>query len=477
MTQNILGQMIDQLSREKNVESKVIVSALEDAMVAAARRYFKTNEDFHARFVPESNLIEVFSVKRVVDQVTNPNLEMSLEEALQIDETLQINDTIEMPKPTEALGRIAAQTAKQVIYQKVREAERDTVQKEYGKRMYEMVTGIVKRFEGPDAILDMERIEAVMPLREQGRNERLKPGDRVKVVILRVGRTGKDPQVIVSRAHPALIKRLFEIEVPEIRDGIVIVKEVAREPGERTKIAVTSVNRDIDPVGACVGIKGVRINAITRELRDEKIDIIQWSDDSLSFAANALSPAKVSKVIVVDSQSRVLEVIVEKAQLSLAIGKKGQNVRLASRLLGWEINVKSEEEKRKEVQTQIDLIVAGSQAADEVLEERADVVPEVDIETAADAEAAVDGETAADGEATADAEAMPNDVETTAVSVAIEPPGEEEIEPPVPVSVTVTDEHAAEPEKPAMAGSAVDHEPDTPPANGAKVATENAKTD
>src|SRR5712692_6932052 len=199
--QNVLGQMIEQLSREKNVDPRVIISALEDAMVAAARRYFKNNEDFHARYVPESNQIEVFSVKRVVEQVTNPNLEMSLEEALQIDETLQVNDTIEMPKPTEALGRIAAQTAKQVIYQKVREAERDIVHKEYGKRTHELVTGIVKRFEGPDAILDVERIEAILPLREQGRNENLRQGDRLKVVIARVGRTGKDPQVIVSRAH------------------------------------------------------------------------------------------------------------------------------------------------------------------------------------------------------------------------------------------------------------------------------------
>jgi len=361
--QNLLGQMIEQLSREKNVDPRVIISALEDAMVAAARRYFKNNEDYHARFVPETNQIEVFSVKRVVEQISNPNLEIALEEALGIDDTLQVDDTIELPKPTEVLGRIAAQTAKQVIYQKVREAERDLVQREYGKRLYEMVTAIVKRFEGPDAIVDVERIEAVLPLREQGRNESLRQGERIKVVIVRVGRTGKDPQVVVSRANTALLMRLFEIEVPEIRDGIVVIKELAREPGERAKIAVMSLNRDIDPVGACVGIKGVRINAITKELRDEKIDIVQWSDDPVQFAANALSPAKVSKVLVVNSQSKILEVIVEKAQLSLAIGKKGQNVRLASRLLTWEINVKSEEEKRKEVQSQIDRIVAGHLAA------------------------------------------------------------------------------------------------------------------
>lgn len=384
--ENVLGQMIDQLSREKNVDPRVIVSALEDAMVAAARRYFKTNEDFHARFVPESNTIEVFSVKRVVELVTNPNLEMSLEEALQIDESLQVNDTIEMPKPTEALGRIAAQTAKQVIYQKVREAERDIVHKEYGKRLYEMVTGVVKRFEGPDAILDIERIEAVLPLREQGRNDSLRQGERLKVIIARVGRTGKDPQVIVSRAHPALLMRLFEIEVPEIRDSIVVIKEVAREAGERSKIAVMSVNKDIDPVGACVGIKGVRINAITKELRDEKIDIVQWSDDSQTFAQNALSPAKVSKVIIVNSQSKILEVIVEKAQLSLAIGKKGQNVRLASRLLGWEINVKSEEEKRKEVQSQIDRIVSGqlTEATSPPAEPARTLVPEPSVEATPD---------------------------------------------------------------------------------------------
>lgn len=367
--QSMLNQMIDQISREKNVEPKVIISALEDAMVAAARKYFKTNEDLHSRFIPETGTIEVFAVKRVVEEVTNPLIEISLEEARKIDESLQLNDTVEIPKPTDVLGRIAAQTAKQVIYQKVREAERDFIYREYHKRVGEMVTGIVKRFEGPDAILEIDKIEALLPLREQARGERLRQGERIKVMIVRVAKASKDPQVVVSRAHPDLLRKLFEIEVPEIREGSVVIKGVAREAGERSKIAVASLNKEIDPVGACVGIKGVRINAITRELKDEKIDIIQWSDDPTLFAANALSPAKISRVIVANPQEKVLEVIVEKAQLSLAIGKKGQNVRLASKLLGWEINVKSEEEKKREVETQMEMMTAGRQAEEAVAEE------------------------------------------------------------------------------------------------------------
>ena len=260
-------------------------------------------------------------------------------------------------KPTDVLGRIAAQLAKQVIFQKVREAERDTVYNEYIGRVNEVVNATVKRQEGPDTIFDIGKAEARMPRKEQSKLESFAPGERVRVVISRVEKASKGPQVIVSRAAPELVTHLFQSEVPEIYDGTVVIRAIAREAGERTKIAVMSKDKDVDAVGACVGMKGMRVQSIIRELRGEKIDIIEYHEDAVSFAEKALQPAKVSRVSILEGHDKHLEVIVDDTQLSLAIGKKGQNVRLAAKLLGWKIDIKSEEEKRQEVEQQMTALV------------------------------------------------------------------------------------------------------------------------
>src|SRR5512136_2198450 len=357
---NIITQTIEQISKEKNIDPQVIISALEDAMVAAARKFYKTSEDLNARFEPETGMVEIFAVKRVVETVENPSLEISMTEAKSIDDSLELDDTVELPKPTDVLGRIAAQTAKQVILQKVREAERKNIFNEYSQKIGEMVNGVVKRFEGPDMIVDIGKTEALLPMREQSRAETYKQGERVRAVIVKVLAVAKGPQVILSRTDPQLLVRLFEMEIPEIYDGTIVVKSAVHEPGDRAKVAVASLDRDVDPVGACVGMKGSRINSIIRELRGEKIDIVQWSDDPAQYAANALNPAKISKVLIMNPVEKRMEVIVEEKQQSLAIGKKGQNVRLASRLIGWQIDVKSEEQKKQEVLSVMESLTSSS---------------------------------------------------------------------------------------------------------------------
>jgi transcription termination/antitermination protein NusA len=363
---NIIAQTIEQISKEKNVDPKIIISALEDAMVAASRKFYKTNEDISARFDPETGMVEIFAVRRVVENVENSSLEISLAEAKEIDSTLEIDDTVEIPKPTDVLGRIAAQTAKQVILQKVREAERQNIFNDYSQKIGEMVNGVAKRFEGPDIIVDIGKTEALLPLREQSRAETYKQGDRIRAVIVKVLPVAKGPQVILSRTDPQLLVRLFEMEIPEIYDGTIVVKSAVHEPGDRAKVAVASLDRDVDPVGACVGMKGSRINSIIRELRGEKIDIVQWSDDAAQYAANALNPAKISKVLILDQADKRMEVIVEEKQQSLAIGKKGQNVRLASRLIGWQIDVKSEEQKKQEVLSVMESLTSSSTSLSEL---------------------------------------------------------------------------------------------------------------
>src|SRR5437588_3111413 len=283
---------------------------------------------------------------------------MTLSEARKVDPHLELGGELLIPKPTGVLGRIAAQTAKQVIMQKVREAERDRVCNEYYGCAGELVNCIVKRFEGADVIVDMGRTEARLPKREQSRLETYNLGDRLRVVIKAVDRAAKGPQVVVSRADPILVQRLFEMEVQEIYDGTVQIRHAAREAGERTKVAVMSRDKDVDPVGACVGMKGMRVQSIIRELRGEKIDIIPYSEETVAFAQKALSPAKVTRVQITDPENKNLEVIVEDSQLSLAIGKKGQNVRLASKLIGWDIDIKSEEEKRQEIEAEMTALTA-----------------------------------------------------------------------------------------------------------------------
>ena len=350
---NLLYQQIEMLSREKHIEPAVVISAIEDAMVVAARKFYKTEEDLRAKFNPETGQVDVFSVLTVVEEVADPKREVSVADAKKKNPNAEVGTEILTNKPTDVLGRIAAQTAKQVILQKVREAERDTIYNEYHNRAGELVTVIVKRSEGPDLIVDMGRTEARLPKREQSKLETYNIGERLRVVIRTVDRAAKGPQVIVSRADAALVQRLFEMEVPEIYDGTVQIRAAAREAGERTKVAVASRDKDVDPVGACVGMKGMRVQSIIRELRGEKIDIIPYSEETVAFAQKALSPAKVTRVQIVDPETKKLEVIVEDSQLSLAIGKKGQNVRLASKLIGWDIDIKSEEEKRREIEEQM----------------------------------------------------------------------------------------------------------------------------
>ncbi|HEY6402305.1 MAG TPA: transcription termination factor NusA, partial [Blastocatellia bacterium] len=353
-----IAQNIEVLSKEKKIDSQVIISAIEDAVVTASRKHFKSGEDLHARYNQDSGSIELYAVKTVVEEIADPSKEMTVEDAnMEVGEGAEVGDMLELPRPMEDLGRIAAQTAKQIILQKVREAERNNVYEEYIGRLGELVNGFVKRFEGGKIIVDLGNgIEAVMPKSQQSRIETFTQGERIRCVIHDVGRESKGPQIEVSRTSPELLKRLFEMEVPEIYDGTVVIKAAVREPGERAKIAVVSNERDVDPVGACVGMKGSRVQSIIRELRGEKIDIIEWSEDPAIFAANALSPAKVSKVTVVDFDDRKLQVTVENEQQSLAIGKRGQNVRLAAKLVGWDIDIRSEEEMKREIASQMEQI-------------------------------------------------------------------------------------------------------------------------
>jgi transcription termination/antitermination protein NusA len=355
---SLLYQTIEQISREKHIEPDVIVAAIEDAMLVAARKYYRTEEDLRSKFNAETGQVDVYSVHTVVEEVSDPVREISLLEARRQSPNVEVGGEIVHTKPTDVLGRIAAQTAKQVILQKVREAERDTIYNEFHTRVGELVNAIVKRVEGPDVIVDLGRTEARLPKREQSRLETYNMGDRLRVTIRAVERAAKGPQVVVSRADPVLVQRLFEMEVPEIYDGTVQIRAVAREAGERTKIAVESRDKDVDPVGACVGMKGMRVQSIIRELRGEKIDIIPYNEETATFAQKALSPAKVTRVQIVDPEEKRLEVIVEDTQLSLAIGKKGQNVRLASKLIGWNIDIKSEEEKRREIEAQMAALTA-----------------------------------------------------------------------------------------------------------------------
>jgi transcription termination/antitermination protein NusA len=357
MSLGTIYQSIEILSKEKGIEPKIILDAVKDAMLVAARKHFHTTEDLVADLDEATGAIHIYGVRRVVAEVTDPDKEMSLEDARATHPQAEIDSEIRFPKPTDVLGRISAQTAKQVILQKVREAERENIYSEYSGRVGELVTCVIKRVEGQDLAADLGKTEARLPKKEQSKLESFSVGDRIRCIIKSVEKAGKNAGVIVSRAAPELVMRLFEQEVPEIYDNTVVIKGCAREAGERTKIAVSSRDRDVDSVGACVGMKGMRVQSIIRELRGEKIDIIEFNDDAVVFATHALSPAKISRVSIIDPVEKHMEVIVDDTQLSLAIGKKGQNVRLAAKLLGWRIDIKSEEEKRQEVESQMAALV------------------------------------------------------------------------------------------------------------------------
>ncbi|HEX8188288.1 MAG TPA: transcription termination factor NusA [Pyrinomonadaceae bacterium] len=357
-----IGQSIDAVCKEKGIDREVVIEAVKEAVRAAARKQFKSGEEIQVEWAPESGL-EIFASKVVVETVENPGRELSLDEAKELaGDEVEIGDELQLPLPVEDMGRIAAQTAKQILFQKVRDAERANIYEQYIDKVGDLVNGYVKRFERGDIIVDLGTVESVLTRSGQSRGEQWNQGERVRVVIDDVSKESKGPQVVTSRTSPELLKRLFEMEVPEIYDGTVVIKSAVREPGERAKIAVASTERDVDPVGACVGMKGSRVQAIIRELRGEKIDIIEWSDEPSVFAANALSPAKVNQVRITDIEHRQMEVIVNEDQLSLAIGKRGQNVRLATKLVGWNIDIRSEEELKREVAAQMGAMIASGES-------------------------------------------------------------------------------------------------------------------
>jgi len=353
-----IAQNIEALCQEQGIERDLVIDAMKEAVRAAAKKQFRSGEDIQVDWNAETG-IELSATKVVVDEVANAATELSIDEARELaGEEVELGDALLLPLPMEELGRIAAQTAKQILFQKVRDAVRSNVYEQYVDKIGDLVNGYVKRFERGNIIVDLGNLEAILPRSQQSRGEQWNQGERIRVVINNVSKESKGPQVEVSRTSPELLLRLFEMEVPEIYDGTVVIKSAVREPGERAKIAVTSNERDVDPVGACVGMKGSRVQAIIRELRGEKIDIIEWSDEPSVFAANALSPAKVNKVRITDIDNRQMEVIVNEDQLSLAIGKRGQNVRLATKLVGWNIDIRSEEEIKREVSEQMGALIA-----------------------------------------------------------------------------------------------------------------------
>lgn len=355
-----LMQALEQVAREKNIDVDKCVAAIEDAMASAAKKQHRIKEPVRARFDPATNTFQAFIVKSVVEEVEDPHAELTLEEAREQDPEVEMGGEISTEIPVEGLGRIAAQSAKQVLYQRIREAERERIYQEFIGRVGEIVNGTVKRFERGDIIVDLGRTEAVVPRGEQSRHERYSQGERIRAVIIDVHTQPKGPQIVLSRTDPRLLVKLFEMEVPEIYDGTVVIKNAVRAPGERAKVAVLSRERDVDPVGACVGMKGSRVQSIIRELRGEKIDIIEYSDDLVTFAQSALAPAKITRVSVThDGEVPHLDVIVEDEQLSLAIGKRGQNVRLAAQLIGSQIDIKSETDVKDEVADRLAQLLQG----------------------------------------------------------------------------------------------------------------------
>jgi len=359
-----LFHTIEQIGREKGIDPEIMIQAVEEAYAAATRKYYHSREDVGARFDRESGVFVVFSRQEIVEEeeLEDPLTQISLEDAQKLREDAELGGFIETVKEqVEApLTRIAAQAAKQVIYQKVKEAERELVWREYGERIGDLMSGTVKRFDRGDMVVDLGRTEGVIPRREQSRAEHYNPGDRIRAVLVHVDRLGKGPQLTLSRASELLVRKLFEMEVPEIYDGTVSIVSIARDAGERAKVAVRSKDRDVDPVGACVGMKGSRVQAVIRELRGEKIDIVQFDDDPLGYVRNALSPAMINRLAVRDYEDREMEVIASDDQLSLAIGKKGQNVRLASKLVGWRLDIKSEAEKKAEVEAEMERMAEAS---------------------------------------------------------------------------------------------------------------------
>src|SRR5689334_6929380 len=386
-----LNRVIEQVSKEKGIDRQIIVRALEEAMLSAAKKTFGHDKNIEAKFNTDVGEVELFEIKIVVDHVEDAENQVTRDEArAKIDPDAEVGDELLAKVPPEKFGRIAAQAAKQNIIQRVRDAERDIIYNEFKGRKGELFSGIVQRFERKSIIVNLGRTDAILPEKEQIPRERYRQGDRIRAFILEVELTGKGPQIVLSRTHPGFLVKLFAQEVPEIYEGIVEVKGAAREPGGRAKIAVVSHDPDVDPVGACVGMKGTRVQAVVQELRGEKIDIVHWIPDQAEYVCRALAPAKVSKIII-DDDEHGMEVIVPDDQLSLAIGKRGQNVRLAARLTGWKLDVRSEsemEEETRRARVSLGAIPGVNDMSAELLYQAgfksAEEVAETDLETIAD---------------------------------------------------------------------------------------------
>ncbi len=395
MTSDLL-EALNAIEKDKGISKDVLIEALEAALISAYKKNFNQAQNVRVDINEETGTFKVFAQKEVVEQVEDPRLQISIEEAKKINPQYEIGDVVETEVTPRNFGRIAAQAAKQVVTQRVREAERGVIYAEYIDREEDIMTGIVQRIDSKYIYVDLGRIEALLPVSEQMPNESYRPHDRIKVYITKVENTQKGPMVLVSRTHPGLLKRLFELEVPEIFDGTVEIKSIAREAGDRSKVAVHAEDPEIDPVGSCVGPRGIRVQAIVNELKGEKIDIVRWSKDPVEFVANALSPAKVIDVLV-NEDEKATTVIVPDYQLSLAIGKRGQNARLAAKLTGWKIDIKSESEAEEmglfdlleERKRESEALFADVDAEDEAFEDDVDAEPIADGEDASDEEETV----------------------------------------------------------------------------------------
>ena len=402
---------LEQLEKEKGVDKDVLIDAIEAALISAYKRNFGSTQEVRISFDKATGDVRVFSQKKVVEDPNDAMSEISLEQARRIDVNHELDDIAEIEVTPRKFGRIAAQTAKQVVVQRIREAERDIIFDTFANREDDIVTGVVNRFEKRNVILDVGKAEAILPEKEQSRNEDYRYNDRIKTYVTEVRKTPKGPQIIVSRTHPGLVKRLFELEVPEIGDGTVEIRSISREAGSRTKIAVFSRDDNVDPVGACVGQKGTRVQAIVDELRGEKIDIIKWSNNPVEFLSSSLSPAKVVRVDLAEDD-KIAEITVPDFQLSLAIGKEGQNARLAAKLTGWKIDIRSESQLREEIERQLlnyDRNYEYEDADDDFSEDDEDAEDVEDVEDIEDTEDADDAEDVEDIE---DAEDV-GDVEDT----------------------------------------------------------------
>jgi len=352
-----IKRVIDQVSRDKGIDREVLITALEEALKSAARKKFGNKIDIEVKYRDDTGEIEVFQFKEVVDEITEPDIQIHIDDAYELDPECEIGDSLGTKMDTGSFGRIAAQSAKQVIIQKLRDAERSAIYSSFIDRKGEIINGIVQRFDHNDIVVNLGQTEAVLPSREQVPKESYRRGDRIRAYILNVLSDARGPQIILSRTHPNFLIDLFKTEVPEISEGVVKIMGAAREPGSRSKIAVASNDSDIDPVGACVGMKGSRVQNVVQELRGEKIDIVTWHVDTAKFVCNALAPAEITRVVI-DEDNHAMEVIVPDDSLSVAIGKKGQNVRLAGKLTGWRLDVKSESKYSKALKAGYESLVA-----------------------------------------------------------------------------------------------------------------------